>query len=153
MPSKYGFLPFDEIKAAKDVMIEKGKKEAVRIDPIIRDVLEDYKKAKGLEYPITCKVGYTGEGKADRYEPKNYYYFGTWELGNYASYSARESGIRVTLIQDSCSPDYQIVSLYVDGSGSLGKPSLAVELIKEVLKKALGYSSLSAIFNADWKKL
>jgi len=147
MPSKYGFSTLNEIKAAQDVRIEKGKKEAVRINPIVRDVLEDYKKAKGLEYPITCKVRYTGEGKADRYEQSHH--FGTWELGNYydeSDYDPCNDGtpaLKVLLMHcSSC----RSVSLHVSGSWGLRN---AAGTIEEVLKRALGYSNTGNIFNIN----
>lgn len=59
MSSKYGFETNEEENAREDIILQKGRKEALRIDKIIRDTLEDLRIAKKLNATV-----FGGPGKS-----------------------------------------------------------------------------------------
>lgn len=124
MSSKYGFETNEEENTRRDQIIQKGKKEALRIDKSIRHILEDLRIAKKIDGwvyggPITSQN----------------YILGEWTLKKHVPYDDDPPRVGVTLGYTSA---YDHFTFSVYGVYSI-VDSKTLYTLKQVLAQETGY--------------
>jgi len=121
MTSKYGFETAEYKKMLQDLVIEYCKEEAIRICPIIKDVLEDYKNAHEIPFEVHASI----------IENPNYpCHFAGWSLKHYQ-------------ISFCCSDNYKSISLSM-GFGGPDSYFSQDQLLRSVILKQIGYDNANS---------